>query len=113
MSDPVQKEAIMWELYRKTALQSMRPYVHGEDLTGVSVSERDTPEPGGMIARGADDGALWYVSKTFFDQNYRPAGDCDCFYADFVKHIQAHLAPGEDVICKICGKTLQDIVNHR
>jgi hypothetical protein len=48
----------------------MRPYVVGEDLTGVSVSDRDTPEEGGMIAIGKDDSALWYVSKIFFTENY-------------------------------------------
>jgi hypothetical protein len=47
-----------YKKYRKKALQDMRPYVLGEDLTHVSVSENDTPEEGGMIARGADDGAL-------------------------------------------------------
>jgi len=103
----------MWGLYRKKGLQSMRPYILGEDLSGVSVSKCDTPELGGMIAQGSDDGALWYVSKTFFEQNYRAGGDCDCYGADFVRHIQEHLKPDEDVICKICGKTLQDIVNHR
>ena len=63
-----------WKFYKKTAVQEMRPYIPGEDLTGVSVSERDTPELGGMIARGADDGALWYVSKGFFEANYELAG---------------------------------------
>jgi hypothetical protein len=48
----------------------MRPYVPGEDLTGVSVSVEDTPEIGGMIAIGADNDARWYVSKTFFEANY-------------------------------------------
>lgn len=56
--------------YKKNATQAMRPYVVGEDLTGVSVSEEDTPELGGMIAIGADNNARWYVSKTFFDENY-------------------------------------------
>ena len=53
----------------------MRPYIPGEDLRGVSVSEQDTPEEGGMIAMGADDGAMWYVSKTFFNLNYEQAQD--------------------------------------
>lgn len=56
--------------YRKKGSQAMRPYVVGEDLTGVSVSEEDTPELGGMIAIGADNGARWYVSKGFFNANY-------------------------------------------
>ena len=56
--------------YRKKGTQEMRLYIVGEDLTGVSVSEEDTPEHGGMIAIGADNNAKWYVSKIFFDQNY-------------------------------------------
>lgn len=56
--------------YQKKGVQAMRPYIPGEDLTGVSVSEEDTPEAGGMIAIGADNEARWYVSKDFFDQNY-------------------------------------------
>lgn len=58
------------KMYRKKAAQAMRPYVVGEDLTGVSVSVEDTPEIGGMIAVGADNGARWYVSKCFFNENY-------------------------------------------
>ena len=58
------------KIYRKKGLQPMRPYVPGEDLTGVSVSEEDTPELGGMIAVGTDNKARWYVSKLFFNENY-------------------------------------------
>ncbi|MEJ1472145.1 MAG: hypothetical protein RPU59_13925 [Candidatus Sedimenticola sp. (ex Thyasira tokunagai)] len=60
--------------YRKKNLQSMRPYVPGEDLTGVSVSDEDTPEEGGMIAvnpGNTDD--KWYIAKDFFNANYEPA----------------------------------------
>jgi len=56
--------------YRKKGTQAMRPYIPGEDLTGISVSVEDTPELGGMIAIGADNGAKWYVSKGFFEANY-------------------------------------------
>ena len=27
----------------------------------------------------------------------------------FVEHIEEHLAPGQKVICKICGKTIDEI----
>lgn len=63
-----------YTLYRKASTQPLRPYVPGEDLTGVSVSEQDTPEPGGMIAvnpKNPDD--KWYVAKAFFEANYVPA----------------------------------------
>jgi hypothetical protein len=60
-----------WKQYRKTALQEMRPYVPGEDLSGVSVNSEDTPELGGMIARNHDNHTdQWYVAKKFFEKNY-------------------------------------------
>ncbi len=40
-----------WEKYKKTAVQEMRDYVFGEDLTGVSVAPGETPKIGGKIAR--------------------------------------------------------------
>lgn len=57
--------------YFKAATQKMRPYIVGEDLTGVSVSKEDTPEKGGMIAKDFENGAKWYVSKKFYEKNYR------------------------------------------
>lgn len=60
-----------FKLYRKKALQPMRPYVVGEDLTGILVNKEDTPELGGMIARNPlnlED--QWYVAKKFFNDNY-------------------------------------------
>ena len=59
-----------YKQYVKKGIQRMRPYVEGENMTGISVSEEDTPEVGGMIAIGADNNAKWYVSKTFFNDNY-------------------------------------------
>jgi hypothetical protein len=52
----------------------MRPYIPGEDLTGISVWDGDTLEEGGMIAmnpKNPDD--QWYVGKDFFNENYIPA----------------------------------------
>lgn len=57
--------------YRKKNVQPMRPYVPGEDLSGVSVSSEDTPEIGGMIAINPNNPAdQWYVAKAFFEENY-------------------------------------------
>lgn len=56
--------------YRKKGTQQMHPWTPEVDMTGVSVSEEDTPEVGGMIAVGADNDARWYVSKGFFEANY-------------------------------------------
>jgi hypothetical protein len=60
-----------WKMYRKTALQEMRSYIPGEDLTGISVNKEDVPELGGMIARNSDNHAdQWYVAKDFFENKY-------------------------------------------
>ena len=28
----------------------------------------------------------------------------------FIRHIQSHLLPGEEVVCKICGKSAKEII---
>ena len=35
--------------------------------------------------------------------------DCNCTGAVFVEHVINHLRVGEEVICKICGKTVAEI----
>jgi len=30
----------------------------------------------------------------------------------FIKHIQKHLKPNEEVVCKICGKTAKEIIKE-
>lgn len=58
--------------YMKTATQPMRPYIEGEDMSGVSIAECDTLEPGGMIAiNPKDESDQWYVAKKFFEDNYK------------------------------------------
>ena len=48
----------------------MRPYIVGEDLSGVSVSDEDTPKDGDMIARNPKNPAdQWLVAKEYFDDN--------------------------------------------
>ncbi len=65
--------------YIKSAVQPMRPYVDGEDLSGVSVSPEDKKLPslaGGMIAHSPDNpNDKWYISKEFFDKNYIESPD--------------------------------------
>ncbi len=66
----------MWKKYRKTAIQEMRPYIVGEDLSGISVNSEDTPEKGGMIARNSDNRKdQWYVAKAFFEKSYESIND--------------------------------------
>ena len=60
--------------YRKKNVQPMRPYVPGEDMTGISVNKEDTPELGGMIAVNPNNPEdRWYVAKQFFEDNYEEA----------------------------------------
>jgi len=57
--------------YRRKGLSEMRPYIKGEDLTGVSVSQTDNPETDmGMIARNPKDhNDKWYVARKYFEDN--------------------------------------------
>lgn len=65
-------------LFRKKVTQPMRPYIPGEDLSGVSVSAEDTPEEGGMIAMNPlNPKDQWYVAKRFFLENYEMAMNDD------------------------------------
>ena len=59
--------------YRKKQTQGIRPYIVGENLTGITISEKDTPELGGYIAVSGDD--KWYVSKDYFNANYELTED--------------------------------------
>ena len=58
--------------YERTGLSEMRPYIVGEDLKNVTVTDVDTPEAGGMIARNPENHSdQWYVSKKYFEDNLR------------------------------------------
>lgn len=61
--------------YRKKQIAEMRPYVEGEDMTGITITEEDartgSPKEGDMIARNpANHKDRWLVSGTFFNTNY-------------------------------------------
>lgn len=63
--------------YRRRQIAELRPYVPGEDLRGVSISEADlkggSPKPGDMIARNPknhDD--RWLVEMQYFRDNFEP-----------------------------------------
>lgn len=72
-----------WQYYRRKGLSEMRPYVPGEDLSGISVSEADRAMmaedarwgmvTGGYIARNPKNHAdQWYVAQAYFDENLEP-----------------------------------------
>jgi hypothetical protein len=53
-----------WKQYRRVGLSEMRPYIKGEDLTGVSVSAEDDPENDmGMIARNPQFVYSFFISS--------------------------------------------------
>lgn len=63
--------ADVWTLYKRINRAVMRPYIPGEDLSGVSVSLADEPKEGGMVARNPDNHAdQWYVAEQYFKDNF-------------------------------------------
>jgi hypothetical protein len=63
--------------YRRKQIAELRPYVPGEALDGVSISQvdRDTgsPKVGDMIARNPKNhGDQWLVSAQYFADNFEP-----------------------------------------
>ena len=64
--------------YRKKQTQLLRPYVEGEDISGVSISDADkengSPKNGDMIAVNRNDETdKWLVAEKFFNDNYELA----------------------------------------
>lgn len=63
-----------FKLYKRIGMCEARPYVPGEDLTGISVADNDTPIKGGMIARNMNDYAdQWYINPRYFEANFELA----------------------------------------
>ena len=93
----------------------MRPYVPGEDTTGVSVCKDDLPlEEGGMLAYDPDRPAEpWYVSRKYFEKNFEPMERGDDFDGD--KPLPPRLmgsglsfSAALDLIQYICSKTKKE-----
>ena len=63
---------------RKEKLSELRPFVFGEDLSGVSVSDADVTETesgesGGYIARNPrNHSERWYIGRVYFNENFDP-----------------------------------------
>ncbi len=67
-----------WAQYKRKGLSEMRPYVEGEDVSRVSISEPDrengSPKAGDMIARNPKNHAdQWLVAAKYFEDNLEPA----------------------------------------
>jgi hypothetical protein len=64
-----------FKLYERRSHIELRPYVHDENLDGVSISAPDkrsgSPKVGDWIARNPKDPKdLWLVSAAYFADNY-------------------------------------------
>jgi len=61
--------------YNRTGSVQIRPYISGEIIIGISVSEADKGNlEGGYIARDSDNHKdRWFVSASFFAKNYAAA----------------------------------------
>ena len=110
---PTIKERVkmsIWKKYRKIALQEMRDYICGEDLSNISVARGEVPKKGGKIARD-NKGSQWYITPEFLSENYELDKPVSLSREQkFVKHIEKHLCNTDQyVICKICGKSIDDI----
>lgn len=67
-----------YQVYRRKQVSFLRPWIEGEDLTGVSVSAEDvkngSPRLGDMIARNPKNHAdKWLVAAAYFQENFEPA----------------------------------------
>ena len=68
----------VFKQYKRKGLSEMRPYVNGEEISNVSISQPDkdngSPKEGDMIARNPknhDD--QWLVAKKYFEDNLEEA----------------------------------------
>lgn len=67
-----------WKQYKRKGLSEMRPYVVGESLERVSISQADkdngSPKEGDMIARNPKDHSdMWLVAEKYFQDNLEEA----------------------------------------
>lgn len=67
----------MFQQYRRKQIAELRPYLEGETLQGVGISEEDrkagSPRVGDMIARNPKNHAdQWLVAEAYFKDNFEP-----------------------------------------
>lgn len=63
--------------YRRKAIAELRPFVEGESINGISISQEDvnngSPRIGDMIARNPINHAdKWLVAEAYFKANFEP-----------------------------------------
>ena len=65
--------------FRRKQIAELRPYVPGEDMSGISISapdlQRGAPQTGDMIARNPKNHQdQWLVSAVYFAGNFEDVG---------------------------------------
>jgi hypothetical protein len=63
--------------YRRKQIAELRPYIPGEEMSGISISTEDrnagSPKAGDMIARNPKNHAdQWLVAAKYFADNFEP-----------------------------------------
>jgi hypothetical protein len=64
-----------WKQYKRKGVSEMRPYMLGEDISRISISEADiqagSPKGGDMIARNPrNHTGQWLVARKYFEDNF-------------------------------------------
>jgi hypothetical protein len=81
MGNPERAAALAdFRKYHRKELAEMRPWLPGEDMTFISVSEVDkaagSPKAGDMIARNPKNHAdQWLVAEQYFHENFELIAD--------------------------------------
>lgn len=70
----------MFRKYSKIAFGELRPYIEGEDMTGISIADIDvkngSPQLGDYIARNPNNyDDQWLVSAQYFKTNFKPTDE--------------------------------------
>ena len=63
--------------YRRKQIAELRPYICGEDISNISISQEDlkngSPKEGDMIARNPKNhNDQWLVARAYFEDNFEP-----------------------------------------
>ena len=68
---------VAFRQYRRKQIAELRPYIPGEEVSGISISAEDrnagSPKAGDMMARNPKNHAdQWLVAAKYFADNFKP-----------------------------------------
>lgn len=74
-NETVGTASLEFQQFRRSAIAEMKPYIEGQDMTGISISSEDikngSPKLGDMIARNPKNhNDQWLVAKQYFMDNF-------------------------------------------